>query len=52
VQRGTAMSKTGNFRDNGLAETPLVFQAFLFDCTYHKSIMRFELCKEQHHSQN
>jgi hypothetical protein len=34
VQRATAQSKTGNFRDFGVAEAPLGFQAGWSDCMY------------------
>jgi hypothetical protein len=34
VQRATAQSKTGIFRDYGVAEAPLGFQAGWSDCMY------------------
>jgi hypothetical protein len=34
VQRATAQSKTGIFRDNGIAEAPPVLQAGWSDCMY------------------
>jgi hypothetical protein len=34
VQRATAQSKTGNFRDFGVAEAPPGFQAGWSDCIY------------------
>jgi hypothetical protein len=34
VQRETAQSKTGIFRDYGVAEAPPVFQAGWSDCIY------------------
>jgi hypothetical protein len=40
VQRATAQSKTGIFRDFGVAEAPPVFQADWSDCMY----FFFSLC--------
>jgi hypothetical protein len=34
VQRATAQSKTGIFRDFGVAEAPSGFQAGWYDCMY------------------
>jgi hypothetical protein len=38
VQRATAQSKTGIFRDYGVAETPPGFQAGWSDCMYFLSL--------------
>jgi hypothetical protein len=53
VQRATAQSKTGIFRDFGVAEAPPGFQAGWSGCMYFfsLSLMHFALCKEQQHSQ-
>jgi hypothetical protein len=38
VQRATAQSKTGNFRDYGVAEDPTGFQAGWSHCMYFFSL--------------
>jgi hypothetical protein len=43
VQRATAQSKTGFFRDYGVAEAPPGFQAGWSDCTYYFSFFLFIL---------
>jgi hypothetical protein len=43
VQRATAQSKTGNFRDYGVAEAPPGFQAGWSDCMYFFSLFLFIL---------
>jgi hypothetical protein len=41
VQRATAQSKTGFFRDYGVAEVPPGFQADWSDCMYFFSLFLF-----------
>jgi hypothetical protein len=41
VQRATAQSKTGTFRDDGVAEAPPGFQAGWSDCMYFLSLFLF-----------
>jgi hypothetical protein len=48
VQRATAQSKTGIFRDYGVAEAPPGFQAGWSDCTY-KFIFLFILFADLNH---
>jgi hypothetical protein len=43
VQRATAQSKTGTFRDRGVAEDLPGFQAGWSDCTYFFSLFLFIL---------
>jgi hypothetical protein len=43
VQRATAQSKIGNFRDCGVAEAPPGFQAGWSDCMYFFSLFLFIL---------
>jgi hypothetical protein len=43
VQRATAQSKTGIFRDCGVAEAPPGFQAGWFDCMHFFSLFLFIL---------
>jgi hypothetical protein len=43
VQRATAQSKTGTFRDYGVAEAPPGFQAGWSDCMYFFSLFLFTL---------
>jgi hypothetical protein len=43
VQRATAQSKTGIFRDCGVAEAPPGFQAGWSDCMYFFSLFLFIL---------
>jgi hypothetical protein len=43
VQRATAQSKTGIFRDYGVAEAPPGFQAGWSDCIYFFSLFLFIL---------
>jgi hypothetical protein len=43
VQRATAQSKTGNFRDCGVAEAPPGFQAGWSDCMHFFSLFLFIL---------
>jgi hypothetical protein len=43
VQRATAQSKTGFFRDYGVAEAPPGFQAGWSDCMYVFSLFLFIL---------
>jgi hypothetical protein len=43
VQRATAQSKTGIFRDCGVAEAPPGFQAGWSDCMYFYSLFLFIL---------
>jgi hypothetical protein len=43
MQRATAQSKTGIFRDYGVAEVPSGFQAGWSDCMYFFSLFLFIL---------
>jgi hypothetical protein len=43
VQKATAQSKTGTFRDYGAAEAPPGFQADWSDCMYFFSLFLFIL---------
>jgi hypothetical protein len=44
VQRATAQSKTGIFRDNGVAEAPPGFHAGWSDCMYFFKISFSSFC--------
>jgi hypothetical protein len=44
VQRATAQSKTGIFRDYGVAEAPPGFQAGWSDCIYFLSLSVHFVC--------
>jgi hypothetical protein len=49
VQRATAQSKTGTFRDHGEAEAPLGFQAGWSDCMFFFSLFLFILFADLNH---
>jgi hypothetical protein len=49
VQRATAQSKTGFFRDYGVAEAPPGFQAGWSDCMYFFSLSVHFVCLNHEH---
>jgi hypothetical protein len=49
VQRATAQSKTGIFRDYDVAEAPPGFQAGWSDCLYFRSLFLFILFADLNH---